>query len=184
MLEVVIPKETFEFFNEATGEFVYISDKDVKLQLQHSLVSLSKWEAKYKKPFLGKDDKTRDETLDYIKCMTITPKNVEDEIYKHIPSDIFSKITDYIHDTQTATWFREDKNRPKGRDTITAEIIYYWMISYNIPVDICQKWHLNRLLTLIKVFNEKNKKPRKTGKREAAANRQAILKARREQYGG
>ena len=175
MLQVYIPER--ESFNETTQEFVTI--KSESLRLEHSLVSLSKWESKWCKPFLGKDEKTTEETIDYIRCMTIT-QNVNPKIYDNLSNSIFLQITEYINAPQTATWFNEQRLGPQKREIITAEIIYYWMIVQNIPME-CQKWHLNRLLTLIRVCNIKNNPPKKMGKREMLANRQMINEARKNQ---
>lgn len=176
MLQIVIPGD--ELFNEQTSEFTYL--KATTLQLEHSLVSLSKWESKWCKPFLGKEKKTSEETLDYIRCMTIT-QNVDPEVYNHIPPEVFTQIDDYIKAKMTATWFSDNQNTPRSREVITAELIYYWMIAQNIPFE-CQKWHLNRLLTLIKVCNIKNQPQKKMGRKEMLHSRAALNAARRQEY--
>ncbi len=175
VLEITIPKR--EFFDEKNQEFIY--NKSVTLSLEHSLVSISKWEAKWKKPFLGKDQKTNEETIDYIRCMTIT-QNIKPEVYKNIPGFLIDQITSYINEPMTATWFGEQQSSKKSSEIITSEIIYYWMISQNIPME-CQKWHLNRLLTLVQVCNEKNKPPKKVNKKEAMDKRRALNEARKKQ---
>jgi len=175
MLQVTIPAR--EFFDENKQEFVNV--KEDILQLEHSLVSLSKWESKWCKPFLGKDKKTTEETIDYIRCMTIT-QNISPDAYNNIPDKIFAQITEYINAPMTATWFTEHPGAPRNREVVTAELIYYWMIAQNIPME-CQKWHLNRLLTLIKVCGLKNTPPRKMGRKEMLANRRALNEARRNQ---
>ena len=145
MLKITIPGQ--EFWDEEKE--VFVNTKGATLQLEHSLVSLSKWESKWHKPFLGNGDKTVEETVDYIRCMTLT-QNVNPSVYDFITNEIIGRVSDYIDDSMTATWFsKEDKSSP-NREVITAEIIYYWMIALNIPFE-CQKWHLNRLLTLIRV---------------------------------
>lgn len=174
MLLVEIPDR--ELFNEETYEFTQL--KGCKFQIEHSLVSLSKWEQKWGKPFLGKGEKSKEELIDYIRCMTIT-QNVSPETYWYIPDKVISQINEYIDAPMTATWISEE-NSSGNRDIITAEIIYYWMIAQNIPME-CQKWHLNRLLTLIRVCSIKNAPPKKTNKKTAAARRASINKARREQ---
>lgn len=176
MLQVIVP--SIELFDDDKQEFLYT--KAETLQLEHSLLSLSKWEEKWCKPFLGKDDKTNEQTIDYIRCMTIN-KNVSSEVYDHLPSNIFTQIRDYIRAPMTATWFNEDPNQKKSRDIVTAEVIYYWMISQNIPVEF-QKWHLNKLLTLIRVCNLKNAPPKKMGKKDMLAQRQALNDARRAKF--
>lgn len=184
MLEIVIPKQHYEFFDEKNEEFlpdVYI--KETKLQLEHSLISLKKWEQTWHKPFLGRGDKTYEELSDYIRCMTLT-HGVDPEIYHWIPQDVVDKVIKYIEDPMTATWFKDNSlvgAQKNSREVITAEIIYYWMISLNIPVEF-QKWHLNQLLTLIKVINIKNGKPKKVDKVTAARERAALNKMRREQH--
>ena len=174
MLEIVIP--SIELWDEEKQEFE--NKKGVTLKLEHSLVSLSKWESKWCKPFLSKDDKTLDETLDYIKCMTLT-QNVDPDIYKYISRDSVNKIMEYINAPMTATTIREEKGS-NSREVVTAELIYYWMISLNIPFE-CQKWHLNKLLTLIRVCNIKNQPPKKMSKREIMSRNASLNAARRKQ---
>ena len=176
MLQLEIPKR--ELYNDATNEF--IEYEKASLQLEHSLVSLSKWESTWRKPFLSKDQKTVEETVDYIKCMTIT-QNVKLEAYLHLPNEVFETVDTYINQPMTATWFTETENAPKSREVITAEVIYYWMIALQIPME-CQKWHLNRLLTLIKVCNIKNQPPKKQGRKEAMSKQAALNQARRSKH--
>ena len=177
MLRIAVPL-TPEKWDEEKKEFV--SAKYQTLQLEHSLLSLSKWESKWRKPFLSSDNKTDEETLDYIKHMTLT-QNVDPSVYDHLTTENIEAINKYIYAPMTATTFFEDKNSKRGREVITAEIIYYWMIALNIPFE-CQKWHLNRLLTLVRVCNIKNTPPKKMSKR-ATANRYAQLNAaRRKQF--
>lgn len=176
MLLLEIPER--EFFEEETNRF-FVYKKET-LQLEHSLVSLSKWEATWCKPFLSQTPKTKEETIDYIKCMTIT-QNVRPEAYENLPQEVFDIVDNYINKPMTATWFNEPKNSPKSREVITNELIYYWMIALTIPID-CQKWHLNRLLTLIRVCNIKNQPPKKQGKKEMLSQRAALNQARRSQH--
>lgn len=175
MLRITIP--AVEQWDETKQEF--ISTKKQTLTLEHSLVSLSKWESKWCKAFLTKQEKTFEETLDYIKFMTLT-QNVDPEVYKYLTNGNIDEVNRYIEAPMTATYFSEDKNGKKSREQITAEIIYYWMISLNIPFE-CQKWHLNRLLTLIKVCNIKNTPPKKRGKKEIMSRNAALNAARRKQ---
>lgn len=172
MLRITVPG--VEQWDESREEFV--STKDQALQLEHSLISLSKWESRWKKPFLTKNDKTREETLDYIKCMTLN-QNVDPEVYEHLTDENIRQINAYISDPMTATFFSDDKNAKTGREIVTSELIYYWMITLNIP-DRFEKWHLNRLLTLIKVCNVKNQPPKKRSRREILS-RNAALNAER-----
>ena len=155
MLKITVPG--LELYDEEKNEF--INYKDQTLQLEHSLVSISKWEAKWHKPFLSDEDKTLEEIIDYIKCMTIT-QNVKSDVYDRLTSDNIQTINDYIQDSMTATTFSDDKKTGK-KEIVTSEIIYYWMVTYNIPME-CQKWHLNRLLTLVKVCTIKNSPDRKS----------------------
>lgn len=167
-----------EQWNEKTGEF--IPAKEQTLQLEHSLVSLSKWESKWQKSFL-KNEKTDEEILDYVRCMTIT-QNVDPEVYNHLSAENVQQINDYISAPMTATKFF-DSGPKKGvhKETITAELIYYWMITFNIPFE-CQKWHLNRLLTLIEVCDRKNRPQKKMSQREIMQRNAALNKARREKF--
>lgn len=176
-LEIVIPET--ELFDEKTNTFINVSKTTLKLE--HSLVSISKWESKWKKPFLGKEQKTQEESTDYIKCMTIT-QNVDPFIYSVIPSSEINKITEYINDPMTATTFNNKQKAPKKNTVITAEIVYYWMTELNIPFS-CEKWHFNRLLTLIEVCNVKKTPPKKMNKRDILSRNAALNAARRQATG-
>jgi hypothetical protein len=175
MLKITIP--AIELYDDAKNEFVSIREQT--LSLEHSLVSLSKWESKWNKPFLTKETKTIEETIDYIKCMTIT-QNINDMIYNYIPSYIIDKVTRYIEAEMTATKI-SNQGKSINREITTAEIIYYWMIALNIPFDPCQKWHLDRLLTLINVCNIKNSPPKKMSRKELASRNSALNAARKKQ---
>lgn len=185
MIEIVIPEQHYELFNEKTEEFLPpINIKETRIQLEHSLISLKKWEQKWHKPFLGKTDQlSYDEITDYIRCMTLS-HGVDPEIYHWMPKEVIEEILEYIKDPMTATWFRDDKlvgAQKSSREVITAEIIYYWMITLNIPVEF-QKWHLNQLLTLIKVVSIKNGKSKKVDAKTAAQERAALNAKRRAEY--
>ena len=171
MLLLTIPAA--ELFDNKTQEFIKIPE--YRLQMEHSLVSLSKWESKWKKPFLSKIPKTAAETIDYIRCMTIT-QNVDPKVYNSLTSKNIQQINEYIDEPMTATTFNETNNT-SNREIVTSELIYYWMFSLNIPME-CQKWHLNRLLTLIRVCNIKNQPPKKMSRRDIM-NRNAALNAAR-----
>lgn len=173
MLEITVPAA--EMFDESTQEF--IESKEQTLQLEHSLVSLSKWESKWHKAFLSKREKTFEETIDYIRCMTIT-KNVDPSVYFNLSKENVEAINRYIEDPMTATYIAEDPNGSIGGDVVTSELIYYWMISLNIPQEY-QKWHLNRLLSLIKVCNVKNTPAKKMSQSELMRRHSAINEARR-----
>lgn len=177
MLQIVVPIGP-EGWDTEKQEFV--EPKYETLNLEHSLVSLSKWESKWCKPYLSKQDKTYNEVLDYIKCMTITP-NVKPEVYECITEANIEDIKRYIESPMTATYISEDKNGRVNREIITSELVYYWMIALQIPFE-CQKWHLNRLLTLIRVCNIKNAPPKKMGHRDAMNRRRALNASRRKQF--
>lgn len=173
MLRITIP--AVEQWDEAKQEFIYT--KEQTLSLEHSLVSLSKWESKWCKAFLTKQEKTFEETLDYIKCMTLT-QNVDPEVYNYLTNGNINEINEYIEAPMTATYFSDEKTSKTSREQVTAELIYYWMIALNIPFE-CQKWHLNRLLTLIKVCNIKNQPPKKRSKKDIMSRNAALNAARR-----
>ena len=180
MLQITIPATVLEEFDEEHEEFIYtIVEKEQTLQLEHSLVSLSKWESKWCKPFLSKHEKTTDEILDYIKYMTLN-KNVDPNIYNRLTEDNIVAINKYINAPMTATTFVDSKQSRHSREIITSELIYYWMVSLNIPFE-CQKWHLNRLLTLVRVCNIKNTPPKKMSKRATASQYAQLNAARRQQ---
>jgi hypothetical protein len=174
MLKITIP--TGELYDEVNNEF--INCKEQTLQLEHSLVSLSKWESKWHKVFLSKDSKTFEESSDYVRCMTLT-QNVDQNTYKFITNDIIEQVTRYIEEPMTATTFSK-KDKTINHEVITAEIIYYWMVALNIPFE-CQKWHLNRLITLIDVCNIKNKPPKRRSARELMERNRALNEMRRQQ---
>lgn len=176
MLRITIP--AVEYWDEQKQEFVYT--KEQTLQLEHSLVSLSKWESKWCKAFLTKNEKSFEETKDYIKCMTLT-QNVDSDVYDHLTNGNINEVNKYIEAPMTATYFSDDKQGRLSREQVTAELIYYWMIALNIPFE-CQKWHLNRLLTLIKVCNIKNQPPKKRSKKDIMSRNAALNAARRKQF--
>lgn len=176
MLQITVP--SCEVYDERTNEFHYI--KGETLQLEHSLVSLAKWESKWNKPFLDKKEKTREECLDYIRCMTVT-KNVNPMVYRLLTEEQIQAINQYIEAPMTATWFRNENDKRFDNRAVTAEVIYYWMIALQIPFE-CQKWHLNRLMTLIRVCNAKNAPSKKRSNREIQAERRALNEARKRRY--
>ena len=180
MLRITVPAvEESELWDEATETFVKNPGvKEQTLQLEHSLISISKWESKWCKPFISKDEKTDEETIDYIRCMTIN-QNVDPSVYDHLTTDNLKDIRDYINAPMTATTVREIKSN-NSKEIVTSELIYYWMISLQIPVEF-DKWHLNRLMTLIKVFNVKNAPPKKMSRRELMSRNAALNAARRKQ---
>jgi hypothetical protein len=177
MLTIKVPG--IELYDEANN--VFATETPFVLELEHSLVSLSKWESIYEKPFLGKEEKTDDEIFEYVKAMTLTPEVPPGVFYRLSPSNI-ADINAYIDAKMSATWFNDATKSAPQREVITAELIYYWMVSYNIPFE-CQHWHLNRLFTLIRVFNVKNTPPKKLSRSEIAARNRELNAKRREQLG-
>ncbi len=177
MLTITIPES--EQYDPVRNEFFTI--KKQNLVLEHSLLSISKWESKWHKPYLSKDDKTEEELLDYIRCMTISQGVDPIAYYVLSPKDL-KAIFDYIGDPMTATTIAKRKSSI-SREIITSEIIYYWMVTLNIPFDPCQKWHLNRLLTFIEVVSIKNQPAKKMSKRELAQRNSSLNAARRSKYG-
>lgn len=175
MLKIMVRMS--ESYDDSREEFIV---EDFELELEHSLVSLSKWESIYEKPFLDDVEKTTEEALGYIRAMIISP---------FYPSNVIDRLSDanvaeinrYIDAKMTATWFTEPKNSPKSSEKITSELIYYWMVSYQIPWE-AENWHLNRLFTLIRVFGVKNSKPEKRSPGEIAASRRALNEQRKKQY--
>lgn len=173
MLTITIP--AIELYDE--GKSIFFTSNPITLTLEHSLVSLSKWESKWLKPLLSKTSKaTTEEALDYVRCMTLT-QNVDPNVYNMIPDDIMDLITAYIDAPMTATTFPKGNKGP-SREIITSEIIYYWMVTFNIPFE-CQKWHLNRLLTFINVCNVKQGSKKKMSPRELAAQNRSLNESRK-----
>lgn len=176
MLQVTIPSR--ELYDESNNEFITIEEQ--VLTLEHSLASLSQWESKWCKPFLSKERMTEEESIDYIRCMTLTP-NVPQEVYNAIPDSVINEVSEYIAKPMTATWFSESskKNKKRNNRQITAELIYYWMITLNIPPEY-EAWHLNKLFTLIRVCDEENKPAKKKSTSSTLSEYAALNKARRQ----
>lgn len=177
MLQIVIPaSEAKELWDERNERFIHTpSIKEQRLRLEHSLVSLSKWESKWCKPFFHTMEKTNEETIDYIRCMTLD-SNVDPNVYFCLTDENLKQITEYIEAPMTATYISDNSKGP-SREKVTSELIYYWMIALNIPFE-CQKWHINRLLTLIRVCERKSTPPKKMSRQEIAR-RNAALNAER-----
>lgn len=175
MLKIVVPGS--EWFNAETDEFIYM--KEQVLLLEHSLMSISKWESKWKKPFISKKPKSRKENLDYIRCMTIS-KGIDPKIYVSLPTSVINEVAKYIDDPMTATWFPKSQSKP-STEIITAERVYCWMISLGIPFE-CEKWHFNKLMTLIRVCIAENNKGQKMSRKEIAEQNKAINDARRARF--
>jgi len=176
LLSITIPAG--ELWDERTERFVYTKQQTIKLE--HSLVSLSKWESKWCKPFLTKREKTTEEILDYFRCMTIT-QNVSDAIYYNLTPDNIKDITDYINSPMSATTITNRSPKRGSREQITSELIYYWMVAFRIPFE-CEKWHLNRLMNLIRICEIKTQKPKKRSNRDVLNEYAAINAARQKMY--
>lgn len=173
MLIVTIP--SLELFDERTSMFV--NTEEIELQMEHSLVTLSEWESKWEQPFLKPEPKTTEQTYSYLQIM-VRNRNVSIEEIKRLPDSEIEKINDYIESKMTATWFNEmASSRPASREMVTNELIYHWMVALNVPWE-AEHWHLNRLITLLRVIDAKNQKPKKMPRNEQLA-RQRELNAQR-----
>ncbi len=168
-----------EHFDNENQEF--LTEGDFVLELEHSLVSLSKWESIYEKPFLGKEEKTTEEVFGYIQAMILT-SNVPPDVLHRLSQDNLELINAYIDAKMSATWFSDTPNAPRSQEIITAELIYYWMISFSIPME-CENWHLNRLFTLLKICNLKNAQPTKMSRSAIAQRNREINAQRKAQLG-
>jgi len=183
MLKIYIPST--RLWNVKTEEFT--TTKECTFMIEHSLISISKWESTWHIPFISDKPKTNEQTIDYVKCMTIT-QNVKPEAYAGLTKGNLEAISNYIQDSRTATWFGKPRvpPKPQKKETVTSELIYYWMVSLEIPFE-CQKWHLNRLLTLVKVCNAKaklaNTKQPKGNKKKVLAKNSEMNAARRKSLG-
>lgn len=179
MLHLQIPDR--ELWDPVQERFIHIQGCEV--DLEHTLDAISKWESKWHIPFHDdRKEKTLEQNLDYVRCMCLTP-NIDPEIFRYISEENAKEISEYIGDKATATWFNDPTRRSGKREIITAEIIYYWMTAYNIP-ESYQYWHLNKLMTLLRVCAEKNNtdKNKKIPKANMAAQRRALNAARRKKY--
>lgn len=175
MLTLRLPER--EYFDDEKEMFFYL--KPVTLKLEHSLLSISKWESMYHKRFLDKGKKTRSETIDYIRCMTIN-HDIPDEVYQTLPDQAILDVNDYIADSMTATTFSDNSRRPgrRSNEAVSSELVYYWMTVHNIPFE-CERWHFNRLMTLINICNIKNQPPKKMSKGAIGKQHMSLNAARR-----
>lgn len=179
MLRITVPAR--EFFDESTQEFIMINEQT--LVMEHSLISISKWEAKWHKPYLTKAKKTTEEIYDYFRCMTISPSNVNPLVFRALTKSNIDEIVNYIDDPMTATTIHDVQRTTGRREVITSEIIYYDMIAQNIPVEF-EKWHINRLITLIRVCAIKNNpNPKKMSRSAIARQNRELNAARRKKFG-
>lgn len=178
MLTLHIPGD--DYFDETTGEF--FTTKDKIIVIEYSLVSISKWESKHKKSLLNSlKDLTIEEMCDFIRCMTLT-QNVDPNIYRAMSQDIIKEVLDYMADPMTATTFSNNQpNTGRKNEIITSELVYYWMSALQIPME-CQKWHFNRLMTLIRIASEKNQPPKKMSKSDILKQNKALNAQRRAKY--
>lgn len=179
MLHLTIPEQ--ELWDPISEHFIDVPA--CELDLEHSLEAVSKWESKWHVPFHDdRKEKTYEQNIDYIRCMTLT-EGVDPDVYKYLTEQNIKDIMEYISDSATATWFNEPNKSRGKKEIITAEIIYYWMTAYNIP-ESYQKWHLNKLMTLLRVAAEKSKEQYgdKKSRRMTASQRKALNAARRKQY--
>lgn len=177
MLIVSIPE--LEGFDEETQSFVSLPGGE--LHLEHNLISLSKWESITHKHLIGNDDITNEEMLLYIECM-ITDEEYNSELLKRLPASEVERISNYMADTKTATTVSGSGGGSGSGEYTSSELIYYWMIACQIPFE-CEKWHINRLLTLIRVCNEKNQPDKKMSQSEIMNRNRELNRARRAKLG-
>lgn len=178
MLRIII--ESPEMYDEEENLFSKLED-DVVIDLEHSLLSVSKWESIYNKPFLSSDSKTSEEILGYIEAMIVDP-NLDSDVLKKLSKLNVEQIQNYIDSAQSATTFGQMPERRGPSEVITSELIYYWMVAFTIPFE-CERWHLNRLFSLIRICNIKNSKPRKMSRNELAQRNAALNAQRRKELG-
>lgn len=162
-------------WDESKEEF--FSCSETKIELEHSLVSVSKWEAKWQKPFISKEPLSNSEMVDYIRFMSLSD-DVDPEAFNRLTRENIRQISEYIDNPMTATTICDQKSGRRSNELVTSELIYYWMVALNIPFE-CQYWHLNRLLTLVRVCNIKNQDPKKMSKRDIYSSNAALNAARR-----
>ena len=177
MLKITVP--SVEMFDDRTAEFIV--EPEVQLELEHSLVSLSKWEEKFEKPFLENKDPTTEETVYYVQCMILNPE-IAQEVILRLTSEHYKEINEYMNRKMTASWITETEPKTRNHEIITAELIYYWMTVFNMPLE-CEQWHLNKLFTFIQIANVKQSKPKKMSRSEIAQRNRQLNEQRKAQYG-
>lgn len=177
MLEITVYGP--EFLNESTSEI--FREELYKIQLEHSLVSLSKWEMKHERAFLSLKNPTVEDALSYIECMITTP-DFPPDVLDQLTKEDFDTIQKYIDAKMSATYFAETGDPPKSKETVTSELIYYWLATLNVPFHLVENWHLNRLFNLIKIADLKNAKPKKMSRGELNARNRKLNEERRRQY--
>lgn len=177
MLTITIGES--DHWDKEKEEFVRLGG--TKVTLEHSLVALSKWESIHEKPYLTETPKTTEEVFDYIRCMVVGDE-IPPEVFDNLSQENMSDISDYINAKRSATWFNDQPGAPRSRETLTSELIYYWMFAAGVSIE-CETWHLNRLFTLLKVFTVKNAKPKKMNRQEMAARNRELNAQRKAELG-
>lgn len=177
-LPIVVPER--EFYDDRTGRF--ITTKKAVLKFEHSLLSITAWESKWHTPYLSKEEKTDEQSIDYLRCMCLT-KDADPKLFYVIARDrvLMKQIVEYINNPMTATTIKRREKQTQSREMITNELVYFWMTSFGIPFDPCEKWHFNRLMTLIEIASIKNSDPKKqkTSRSQMARERSALNAQRR-----
>lgn len=173
MLKITVPAQ--ELYDPKTGMFYYT--KPVMLTLEHSLLSLSKWESDWEKPFINRDHTIR-EFNDYVRCMTLT-QNVDPSVYDRLTDANRQAVQSYIDRKMSAAVIHDDGTSKRSTKFMTADLIYYYMVEAGIPFQPCEKWHLNRLLTLIRIIGIERRTDNKMSKADSARRHASINRARR-----
>lgn len=149
-----------ELFDEETNTFLHPVGK--KLHLEHSLLSISKWEAEWEIPFLN-TDKTSEQSLSYIKCCvldddfdelllnTLSDKNILD-FNAYLSKGMTAKK---IIDLRSSLSQKRKSRRPASQKALTSEDIYYSMIQFHVWKE-CEEWPLQRLLSLLQLCSLKS----------------------------
>lgn len=179
MLELHLPET--EFFDRANSKIIRVPE--VTLHLKHSLLTLSKWETIWEIPFLGEGKKTTEQLYSYVNIMA--GGDLDELTLSRLTSEHYEKLNAYLSSKQSATWFSESPNQRRSTQTVTSELIYFWMTTYNIPFE-CENWPFPRLMNLIRIASIKNDPDagkKKRNKSQMLSERAMLNKKRREQYG-